>query len=358
MLANRLLGDIEIRHRHHRIEAVERIARAVGVDRRKTAVVASVHGLQHVEGLFTAHLADHDAVGAHAQRVDHELALLHGALAFDVGRPCLEPHHVPLPQHELGGVFDGDDALAIGDEAREHVQEGGLAGARAARHDHVQPRTDAAAQEVDHGLGERLPLHQVARAELVGSEAADREHRAVERKRGNDGVDARAIGQAGVDHRTRFVDAPAHRAHDPLDDAEQVLIVLEDERGWLELPLAFDVHLIVPVDQDVRYRGVAEQRLERAKAEELVEHVGHERFALRHAERSGGRLRVQEGGNEAADLGLRLLTADAVQPVEVQPVEQGAVQALLGLLIVRLAHVHGAGRHHSFGNRHILSDLG
>ena len=38
------------------------------------AVVARVHGLQHVERLGAADLADDDAVGTHTQGVDHQVA--------------------------------------------------------------------------------------------------------------------------------------------------------------------------------------------------------------------------------------------------------------------------------------------
>ena len=99
-------------------------------------------------------------------------------------------------------------------------------------------------------------LDEIARAELVGAEAANRQHRPVEGQRRDDGVDARAVGQAGVDHRARFVDAPAHRADDPLDDAQQVLVVLEHERARFELALALHVDLVGAVDQDVRHRRV------------------------------------------------------------------------------------------------------
>ena len=37
--------------------------------------MARVHRLQHVECLDAAHLAEDDAVGPHAQRVAHEIAL-------------------------------------------------------------------------------------------------------------------------------------------------------------------------------------------------------------------------------------------------------------------------------------------
>ena len=81
LLAHGALRQIQVGHRHHRVEAIERVARAVGVDGRQAAVVAGVHRLQHVERLGAAHLADDDAIGPHAQRVDHQVALL-------APRPC------------------------------------------------------------------------------------------------------------------------------------------------------------------------------------------------------------------------------------------------------------------------------
>ena len=47
--------------------------------------------------------------------------------------------------------------------------------------------------------------------------------------------------------------------------------------------------------------------------------------------------------------------ADAVEPLEVQTVQQRAVDPLLGLLVVGLADVDDAARHHTrtFGNGHV-----
>ena len=61
--------QVEAGHQHHGLDAGERVARAVGVDGGDRAVVAGVHGLEHVEGLAGTALADDDAVGAHAQAV-------------------------------------------------------------------------------------------------------------------------------------------------------------------------------------------------------------------------------------------------------------------------------------------------
>ena len=63
-----------------------------------------------------ADLADDDAVGAHAQRVAHQVADGDLALALDVGRARLQRDHVRLLELQLGGVLDGDDPLLGRDE--------------------------------------------------------------------------------------------------------------------------------------------------------------------------------------------------------------------------------------------------
>ena len=59
-------------------------------------------------------------------------------------------------------------------------------------------------------------------------------HRPDQRQRRDDGVHAGAIGQAGVDHRARLVDAAADRRDDALDDLHHVLVVLERHVGELQ----------------------------------------------------------------------------------------------------------------------------
>ena len=59
--------EVEAGHQHQGLEAGQRVTGAVGVDRGERAVVAGVHGLEHVEGLAATALADDDAVGAHAE---------------------------------------------------------------------------------------------------------------------------------------------------------------------------------------------------------------------------------------------------------------------------------------------------
>ena len=45
--------------------------------------MARVHGLQHVAALGTAHLAHHDAVGAHAQGISYQVADRHRAFTLN-----------------------------------------------------------------------------------------------------------------------------------------------------------------------------------------------------------------------------------------------------------------------------------
>ena len=153
---------------------------AVRVAGREGAVVARRHRLEHVQGLAGAALPDDDAVRAHVHRVAQEVADRDLALALEVRRARLERDHVLLAELELGGVLDRDDALAVGDERGQHVERRRLAGARAARHEDVESRLDAGADEVEHLGRRRAEADQVGdgvwrRRELAdGDDGADR----------------------------------------------------------------------------------------------------------------------------------------------------------------------------------------
>ena len=118
------------------------------MDRRERAVVARVHGLEHVERLGAAALADDDAVGPHAQAVPDEVADRDLALALDVRRARLQRDHVLLAELELGRVLDRDDALVVRDGRREHVQRRRLTGAGAAGDEDVELAAHAGLEEL------------------------------------------------------------------------------------------------------------------------------------------------------------------------------------------------------------------
>src|SRR5262249_12551025 len=53
-------GDVEASHADHHFQPAQGVARLIGMDGGQAAVVASVHGLEHVEGFGAAALADDD----------------------------------------------------------------------------------------------------------------------------------------------------------------------------------------------------------------------------------------------------------------------------------------------------------
>ena len=227
LLADGAHGQVDAGHQHHGLEAGQGVARGVGVHGRDRPVVAGVHGLEHVERGTVADLTDDDPVGPHTQRVLDQVADVDLAATLDVRRAGLQAQHVLLVQLELGGVLDGDDALVGGDERRDDVERGRLAGAGTAGDDDVAAAEHAGPQEVAHGRREGAEGDQVGVGERVLGELADGEHRAVERDGRDDGVDAGAVGQAGVDQRAGLVDATADPADDLVDDAPQVRLAGE-----------------------------------------------------------------------------------------------------------------------------------
>ena len=170
---------------------------AVGVQGADRAVVAGVHRLQHVERGGVADLADDDPVRAHAQAVAHQVADRDLAPALDVGRARLEADDVLLVQLQLGGVLDGDDPLVVGDERRQHVERGRLAGAGAAGDDDVEPTAHARLEEVGGLRGQRADVDEVVDGEHVGGELADGQGRAVDGQRRDHGVDRGCRRAAG-----------------------------------------------------------------------------------------------------------------------------------------------------------------
>ncbi len=303
------------------------------MDGRQRPVVTSVHRLQHVERFFASHLADHDAVGTHTKGVDEQLPLPDRALAFDVWRPRLEPGDVLLVQLQLGRILDGDDALAFGDEPRQHVEQRRLACAGAPADERVQPRADADLEELEHRTRQRADRDEILGPQALGRKAADREQRSVDRQRRDDRVHTGAIRQARVDHRRAVVDAPADAAHDPVDDPHQMPIVLERRRQPVQFAAALDVDVLVGVDQDVANRGVPQQRLEWPQPEDFVDDVPENRVALAHAERHG--LFGNQVEEQRPDVRFGARALGRRQRLEVQAVEQLPVDVGLELDVLR-----------------------
>ena len=89
-------------------------------------------------------------------------------------------------------------------------------------------------------------------------------------------VHARAVEQARVAKRMRFIHAPADRGDDFVDDAQKMQFILEAAGDRLKHAPALNVNILVSVDQNIADRSVLEQRLERTEAGHFVDDFGDE----------------------------------------------------------------------------------
>jgi hypothetical protein len=115
----------------------------VGVDGGDPAGMAGVPGLEHVERLAAAHLADDDAVGAQPQRRADQVG------HADAARPGAQRDVSGAARLQLARVLDQDDALVEPRHLGEQrVGERRLARAGAAGDEDVAPLDDGQRQQV------------------------------------------------------------------------------------------------------------------------------------------------------------------------------------------------------------------
>ena len=168
--------------------------------------------------------------------------------------------------------------------------------------------------------------------ERARAEHPDGDHGAVECQRRDDGVEPRAVGQPGVDHRRGLVDAAADPRDDPVDDLEQVLVVAENDFRLLDPAFLLDEDLLGAVDHDVADLVVLEQELERTEAEGLVEDLVDQTLPLVAVQERV--LGVAEVLDHAPDLVAQRLRVHLADPVHVEPVDQPHVDMALERLVL------------------------
>ncbi len=176
-------------------------------------------------------------------------------------------------QLQLRRVLDRDDPLIGRNVAGQGIEQGRLAAAGASGNDHRDPAVDGCLQHVGDRHLERAQLEQALHRERHLGKFADRHQRPVDGDRADGDVDAGAIGQAGVNRWTRLVHPAADGGNDLVDDAKQMRLVLEMNRGFLELAEPLNEAFLVRVDQNVGDGRILEQRLDRAEANHLVHEV-------------------------------------------------------------------------------------
>ena len=123
------------------LEAAQSAQRRAGVDRADAAGMAGAPGLEQVERLGAAHLADRDAIGPQPQRRAHEIGERGDAVLG------AQRHQVRRRALQLARVLDQHDAVAgLGDLGEQRVDERRLAGRRAAGDQDVPALGNGSAQ--------------------------------------------------------------------------------------------------------------------------------------------------------------------------------------------------------------------
>ena len=227
-----LQRQLEAGHHDHGFQPGEGVARRVGVQRGHRAFVAGVHGLEHVERLGAAALADDDPLGPHTQGVAHQVGGRDRALAFDV-RPAGFPAAPrgpaaaavrPRPRWSRCGRCSGMklDSVFSSVVLPEPVPPEMTMFSRAL----IAPSRSITISGVN-----ALKFSRSSSFSGLAPKRRMETHGAVQRQRRNDRVETRAVGHAGVDHRAGLVHAAADLRDDPVDDLHQVVVVAE-RRRW------------------------------------------------------------------------------------------------------------------------------
>src|SRR6266566_981224 len=150
---------------------------------------------------------------------------------------------MPLPELELRGVLDGDDALVAGNVSRENVEKRGLAAARAPTHENVGPCHDAGLQKTECTLAAAAKAYQVLHLQRSALELADVQLGTIDSHRRNGRVDAGAVGQTRIADGALSIDPAAYRFGYVLDKAQRLLVA--GERDWSQQKPALYLHVHV-----------------------------------------------------------------------------------------------------------------
>ena len=226
---------------------------------------------------------------------------------------------------------------------RQNIQEGGLAGAGAAGDQNADPRLHRGRQHLHHLRRDALQLHQLIGGQRTGAKTADRQRRPIQRQRRNNGIDARAVRQPGVDHRRGLIHSAAHARHDAVDDLQKVAIVAKRRIHSLQQTALFNEHMVFVVHQDVGDLWIPKQGLQRPQTKDLIEQVGLDLFLLVEVQRDS--LLGDDLFHDAGYRLARLTRIDSGQFLQIQLGDQGPVYLRFVLFQIQQFHdVPSVGR--------------
>ncbi len=183
------------------------------MDRADAARVARAPGLEQVERLGPANLADRDAVGPQTERGTDELRQRRDAILGS------ERHQVRRGALQLARVLDQHDAIAgLGDLGKKRVDQGGLASGRPARDQDVATMGDRDLQRHSLRGGHDAGGDVVGEREHRDRRLADGERRCRDDRREQPLEALARLRQLGRDARLAGVDLGADMMRNQPDD--------------------------------------------------------------------------------------------------------------------------------------------
>src|SRR5581483_3537543 len=140
------------------------------------------------------------------------------------------------------------------------------------------------------------------------AEPPDRDARAVDRERRDDGVETGAVGEPCVDHRRGAVEPQPERRDDATDETYDRRGV-ESQRDGLEPALPLDERATRAVEHDLGDRRVMEQGLERSQPRDLADAVVEQDVVVRGAQERW--FVAEQVGDARAQVVRRVVERDA-----------------------------------------------
>ena len=182
-----------------------------------------------------------------------------------IGGSGLELDHVLPLQLDLLRVLDHDDPLVLRHIRRERVEHRRLAAARAPRDDHVELRDDERLQRFGGLRRQGAKVDQPVDRQRLLEEATNRDIGPLGSRRGQDRLQAGAVGETALEDGTLLVNVLPGELRGVSQHRDQGLPAVEAHPGELELAPPLDVHLMRTVDHDLADARVVEKGADRRK---------------------------------------------------------------------------------------------
>src|SRR5579872_1789889 len=126
----------------------------IGVNGGEAAAVSGIQSLQEVEGFLAANLAQNGAVGAMAETCLEQVTDGDGGDFWSLRAARLEANEVGFSYVNLRRILDDQQAVFLGNEVGQDVQQGGFSCAGAAADQDVSAIQDGLAKKDGHLFAE------------------------------------------------------------------------------------------------------------------------------------------------------------------------------------------------------------